>query len=187
MSDKDLPKNLESTLEEKAGITPEPSVEVSPDLTQEVSAETEENRAEIPETSVEAEVVESTSRAEEQNPEPASVVSVQPAVQAPAERDRLTKEVEIILEEDLTEMFLAMTPAQQAKFKEKGEETLFKVRVALGQAKINASKIFHLIRSWLKIIPGVNRYFLEQEAKIKTDKILIVAEEEKAAAENQMM
>jgi len=25
---------------------------------------------------------------------------------------------------------------------------------------------------WLKILPGVNKFFLEQEAKIKTDKIL---------------
>jgi hypothetical protein len=25
---------------------------------------------------------------------------------------------------------------------------------------------------WLKLLPGVNRFFLEQEAKIKTDRII---------------
>jgi hypothetical protein len=40
-------------------------------------------------------------------------------------------------------------------------------------------KILALIRDWLKLIPGVNRFFLEQEAKIKTDKILLAAEEKK--------
>jgi hypothetical protein len=44
---------------------------------------------------------------------------------------------------------------------------------------VSTKKIFVLIRAWLKIIPGVNRFFLEQEAKIKTDKILFVTEEEK--------
>ena len=36
-------------------------------------------------------------------------------------------------------------------------------------------KILKLIRSWLKLIPGVNKFFLEQEAKIKTDKIVDLA------------
>jgi len=26
--------------------------------------------------------------------------------------------------------------------------------------------------NWLKLIPGVNKFFLEQEAKIKTDEVL---------------
>ena len=40
------------------------------------------------------------------------------------------------------------------------------------QTKIQVKKIFILIISWLKIIPGVNKFFLEQEAKIKADRIL---------------
>jgi hypothetical protein len=39
-----------------------------------------------------------------------------------------------------------------------------------------------LIREWLLIIPGVNKYFLEQEAKIKTDKIQQLYEREHAVA-----
>ena len=29
-----------------------------------------------------------------------------------------------------------------------------------------------LIREWLKVIPGINKFFLEQTVKIKTDKII---------------
>jgi len=49
----------------------------------------------------------------------------------------------------------------------------------VGSFKIKARKVLHLIRDWLKIIPGINKYFLEQEAKIKTDKIIELAEQEK--------
>lgn len=93
--------------------------------------------------------------------------------------DRLEEEIEHILEEDLKELYLSMPPDKQAKFREKGEETRSKIRDLVGSAKVNAKKIFQLIRGWLKIVPGVNRFFLEQEAKIKTDKILFVTEEEK--------
>ena len=93
--------------------------------------------------------------------------------------DRLTEEIEDIMEEDLTDLFLSMDPKQQQEFKEKGEETLGKIRELVGKAKVNARKVFSLLKDWLKIIPGVNRFFLLQEAKLKTDKILLVSEEEK--------
>lgn len=99
-------------------------------------------------------------------------------VKTKAKVDRLAKEIESILAEDLTDLYLAMPPDKQQEFKIKGEQTASKVRELVQAAKINAKKIFQLIRDWMMMIPGVNRFFLEQEAKIKTDKILIVAEEE---------
>ena len=93
--------------------------------------------------------------------------------------DRLEEEIEDILEEDLKELYLAMPADKRAAFRHKGEETRSKVRALVASAKVNARKVFSLIRDWLKMIPGVNRFFLEQEAKIKTDKILVVSEEEK--------
>ncbi|MBI4257304.1 hypothetical protein HY626_04595 [Candidatus Uhrbacteria bacterium] len=98
--------------------------------------------------------------------------------------DKLEEEIEDILEEDLKELYLTMSPDKQAEFCEKGEQTRSRIRQIVRSAKINAKKIFHLIRDWLKIIPGVNRFFLEQEAKIKTDKILFVSEEEKKRSED---
>jgi len=96
-----------------------------------------------------------------------------------SQKDVLTKQIESILEEDVMDLYLSMTPQDQQVFKTKGEETLSKIRVLLTKTKVNAKKIFQLIREWLKMIPGVNRFFLEQEAKIKTDKILLASEQDK--------
>ncbi len=112
---------------------------------------------------------------------------VAPTRTAPAvvqQTDRLEEEIEDILEEDLKELYLAMPPQAQAEFRAKGEQTRSKIRELVRAARVNAKKIFQLIRDWLKMIPGVNRFFLEQEAKIKTDKILLVSEEEKKRSEN---
>jgi hypothetical protein len=96
------------------------------------------------------------------------------AVHKPA-KDRFTQEIEEILEEDLKDLYLALPKENQAMFRQKGEETLSAVRELVRAAHVNVKKIFQLIRAWLKTIPGVNRFFLEQEAKIKTDKILLVS------------
>jgi hypothetical protein len=80
--------------------------------------------------------------------------------------------IEKILSEDLYEYFQAMSPAAQAHFKTKGEETVSKLAVLMTKTVIKAKEVLKLIIGWLKIIPGVNKYFLEQESKIKADKIL---------------
>lgn len=113
-------------------------------------------------------------------PEPvAPVARVIPVAPVKPAKDRLEKEIEEILEEDLKDMYLSMPKESQQEFRKKGEETLVAIRQLVHDTHKNIKKIFQLIRAWLKMIPGVNRYFLEQEAKIKTDKILFVSEEEK--------
>lgn len=108
-------------------------------------------------------------------------VSVPPAVARSAAptivKDEVAKQIEEILSEDLTDLFLNMNPEQQEEFRAKGEETASKIRVLLSSAKVGVKKILALITDWLRLIPGVNKFFLEQEAKIKTDKILLNAED----------
>jgi len=87
-------------------------------------------------------------------------------------REARKKEVEGILEEDLDEIYLKLNPNKQREFKEKGEETALKINQLLDRAKVKAKKIINLIKNWLSLIPGVNKFFLEQEVKIKADKIL---------------
>lgn len=106
---------------------------------------------------------------------PAQQPAPQPA--APA-KDETTKQVESILEEDLAETYAAMDPATKQKFKEEGERVTGEIMKMMKSAKVKARKVLDLIRDWLKLIPGVNRFFLEQEAKIKTDKVMQLAEEE---------
>ena len=82
------------------------------------------------------------------------------------------QEIDKVLSEGLNDIFLKMDSGQQAAFKKAGEETVAKINNLLSETKIKVNKIIDLIKKWLKMIPGVNKFFLEQEAKIKTDKIV---------------
>jgi len=81
-------------------------------------------------------------------------------------------EIDSILSEGLSDIFLKMDVKQQSVFKKTGEETVVKINELLSETKLKVNKIIDLIRRWLKLIPGINKFFLEQEAKIKTDKII---------------
>lgn len=162
-----------------------PTPEISPVV--EVGGEVAEGVAEVTEVTKVTEVEKQEKKQEEpivvaeQVPLPPPPPPPLPVRPAPPKKttDRLTDEIEEILEEDLKDLYLSMPKEKQAEFKIKGEETMSLVNQLVRTAHVNAKKIFQLIRAWLKIIPGVNRFFLEQEAKIKTDKILLVSEEEK--------
>ncbi|MBD3359230.1 MAG: hypothetical protein GF365_00770 [Candidatus Buchananbacteria bacterium] len=106
---------------------------------------------------------------------PTTAEPIKPQAPSPA-----LEKIEDILEEDLEEIYFKMTPEKQARFKQTGEVTASKIVTLLGETKIKVKKILELIKEWLKIIPGINKFFLEQEAKIKTDKILDIKEERKS-------
>lgn len=92
--------------------------------------------------------------------------------QVPEVRDEITIKVEKIMEEGLADAFKEMTPIQKQEFKIHGERTAIEIRKLLKSSKIKIKKIFQLLLEWLRLLPGVNRFFLEQEAKIKADKII---------------
>lgn len=92
--------------------------------------------------------------------------------QVPHVRDELTVQVEKIMEEGLGDAYQALTTVQKQEFKIKGEHTAIEIRTLLRAGKVKIKKIFMLLLEWLKILPGINRFFLEQEAKIKADKII---------------
>ncbi len=85
---------------------------------------------------------------------------------------RREREIDNFLAEGLNETFLAMSPEKQKIFKAEGEKTARKINELLNAAKINVSKIVSLIKKWLSLITGINKFFLDQEAKIKADKII---------------
>lgn len=98
---------------------------------------------------------------------------VKPMAKEPAAPSGSTKQaVEKILSAGLGSTYQALDPATQAKFKQVGEETAGKIIVLLQATKVQVKKIIDLIVNWLRIIPRVNDYFLEQEAKIKADRLL---------------
>jgi hypothetical protein len=100
-----------------------------------------------------------------------------PVKPIPNHRDPITLQIEKILESDLADVFTALTTVQKQQFKIKGEETAHKIRQMLSKSKVKLGKIIELIFDWLKILPGINRFFLEQEAKIKANKIIALREQ----------
>lgn len=87
-------------------------------------------------------------------------------------RDTISVEVEKIMEEGLRDAFVKLPPADREMFKIKGEQTAYQIRDLLRATHVKVKKVFALLMDWLKLLPGVNRFFLEQEAKIKADKII---------------
>jgi hypothetical protein len=167
----------EKTLKEAFSPAERPLVPAAPearDLDLPETAETGKEPA-APEEQSQPET-EAVAKAERSTVTPAAVPV------APAAKDRVLSEIEAVMAEDLTELFLKLSPEAQREFKAKGEETAGKIKQLLEQAKINVKVIFELVKKWLKSIPGVNHFFLEQEAKIKTDKILALAQEERRRA-----
>lgn len=90
----------------------------------------------------------------------------------PQVRDEVAVKIEKILEDGVADAYSRLSPIAKQEFKIKGEETALKIRELLKGAHVKVKKIFRLILSWLKLLPGVNRFFIEQEAKIKTDRII---------------
>jgi hypothetical protein len=80
--------------------------------------------------------------------------------------------IDSILSEGLGEVFLKMKPEEQKVFQKEGEETVTKISKLLNSTKVKINKIVALIRKWLSLVTGINKFFLEQEVKIKADKIL---------------
>lgn len=79
-------------------------------------------------------------------------------------------EIESILQEGLEEEYKKMDSRLQMEFKTTGEFVALKIMKMLKSIKI--IKVLRLIRNWLLLIPQVNKWWLEQECKIKTDKIM---------------
>ncbi len=105
--------------------------------------------------------------------------STTPQTQTPSDKDETVIEVEHVLEEGLGPFFESLPPDARPVFKQKGEEVATELARMVSSMHVNVRRALRLIADWLKTIPGVNRFFLEQEAKIKTDRIVALTEERK--------
>ncbi|MFA6304794.1 MAG: hypothetical protein WCV73_02960 [Patescibacteria group bacterium] len=165
MQPEQINKKIESFL---AGLKDLPNRQAESKKTVEVE-KTVEQAVELPANQLEK-PTEVQEKSEFTNPAIQSLPSVNditPAVKTP-----VFYQVEGILAEGLEQEYLKLTPEKQLQFREVGEETASKIALLLKSAKVKVKEIFRLILDWLKIIPGLNKFFLEQEAKIKADRIL---------------
>lgn len=94
-------------------------------------------------------------------------------------KDEVVLEVEHILEDGIGPFYESLPEEAKPIFKKKGEEAANEIAGMVASLKANLKRIVTLISNWLKTVPGVNKYFLEQEAKIKADRILELIEARK--------
>lgn len=111
---------------------------------------------------------------EDQPQDQVSQVAQQKAPQAEVtpERGIYYDRVESILEEGLAEMYAGMPDNIKPAFKQRGEQTVTQIDTLLHSTKVKIKEIIQLILEWLRMIPGVNRFFIEKEASIKAKKII---------------
>lgn len=124
-----------------------------------------------------AEQTPATQVANETAPEPQpQVVAAAPepvsAERATIQHDEVYDEVAKIVDEGLEHVTEHMDQASKERFEKKGEETKTLIAGLVRGFHVKASTVLELLKAWLLTIPGVNKFFLEQEVKIKTDKII---------------
>ena len=98
--------------------------------------------------------------------------SIAPQDKTSPEKSKLLTGIEVILAQDLGDAYLAMNEQKRIAFKKRGEEIAQKVQQMAQKGRFHVRKVLRWIRDWLRMIPGVNNFFLEQEAKIKADQLL---------------
>ncbi len=111
-------------------------------------------------------------KTEQTIPSPAAPVTSPAAPMSLTPEQERAAQIEKILEEDLSSVYFNLPEEKREEFRYKGEATANQINVLLGSAKVKVTKIINLIKSWLTLIPGVNKFFLEQEAKLKADRII---------------
>lgn len=92
--------------------------------------------------------------------------------------DEQLKRIEGVLSEGLEDVYRNLPLEARAPFRAKGEEVAQKIQTWMQTAKLKVRKVMHAIREWLLMIPGVNRHFLEQESKIRADRVMEMAKRE---------
>ena len=106
-------------------------------------------------------------------------------VSAPVQKDEVAIEVDKILEDGLGDFVEDMPAEARQRFLSKGQEVSGQIAVMVRGFRVEVRRVIQLIQEWLQTIPAVNRFFLEQEAKIKTDRIVELARIRKEEAQNK--
>ena len=143
-----------------SGVEQEKSVEQSLEIAQERVGEQQEQQQTAPSDTA-----------------PRHVVVSEPVLEM---NDEWKVQILSVLDENLEDAMSDMSPAKKEEFLAAKKELAGKIRSMLDEAVVQFAAILLLVRKWLAMIPRVQTYFLEQESKLKTDKIKKLAEELRA-------
>jgi hypothetical protein len=155
-----------------------------PELTPSFSTPTPEQAGFI-ETKLETETAQTRALAEITAHDPVADTQLAAVPVAPTiavAPDQVVVDVQKILEDGLEEAIVTMPEEAKQRFLQKGKEIGTIVADMVRRYKVEVKRVLHLLKDWLTTIPGVNRFFLEKEAKIKTDRILELERVRHAAA-----
>jgi hypothetical protein len=166
----------------------EPQPPVNPEIP---SQETPPQGEKAAEQRAEQAPVQPESQPQKPAPDVASQISAAEPQAAPLPPQKVAKSetleaIEDIMEEDLADVYKKLPDQAKKAFREKGEETATEIEGMMYKVKVKSKKVFKLLFGWLKIIPGVNKYFLQQEAKLKTDEIMHLKEDMDKTRKNQV-
>lgn len=95
-----------------------------------------------------------------------------PAAPIAQPKTQARQDIANVLSEGLTQVYQGMTPQEQQAFRVAGEQAASQIEAMMKGFHATARAVLGIIRQWLRLIPRVNKYFLEQESKIKTDKMM---------------
>lgn len=141
----------------------------TPEVSAEATVETKKEASEQQETLVVEQQL------EQEAPVQAPEVHEEPsmAIQAAPKKDKLLVQIEETLAEDLTEIYLNLPEEKRPLFREKGEKAAHQIQQLLESGKAKAKQILAIILDWLRMIPNVNRFYLEKTAEIKTNRLIL--------------
>jgi hypothetical protein len=103
------------------------------------------------------------------------------------DRDRRKREIEKILQDGLEDIYKELNDEKKKVFREKGEEIASQINEYLDEPRSGKlsnffssikKKILRLIKQWLYLL-NVSKEYVEQEAKLKSDKIMNMNSQEK--------
>lgn len=103
--------------------------------------------------------------------------AVQGAVAASAKDPLLKKIEDTLADESIVELYNALSPEKQTKFKETGELLAKDIKSWIEKGKLVAHILLNRVQAWLRQIVSVNKWYVEQMAKIIVDNVLGLAEE----------
>ncbi len=151
-----------------------PVAEVMPSIPEVIRSPEVTEHNEKPAVNVEKSI-EVSQEAQEATPtQEVPAVSTSTALVAPIVKSPVRRNIEKVLEEDLKFLYLELPPERRVIFRQQGDLTASRIEYLMGQATMKISYLVYLIRRWLTLLPGVNYYFIEQESKIKAEKILFL-------------
>lgn len=94
---------------------------------------------------------------------------------AVVEKSPLRENIEAALaDESLQRIYAGLPPAVQGRFRDEGSALAAWIETAITTGKLILKEVHRRIVAWLRIIPRVNHWYLQQEAKVKTDAILAI-------------